>query len=273
MAKIPIRVVNADNTGRTRSHVTFEGDISDMYVELNCKYATISLVAPIRLDATRELLSRVQGHTPIDYYARFDQYRKYDNSSWVRHSHLEDRAELGPTCANEFGFTKALAYCNSFGKNAEDIERHYFAHQCYHLLMKPFSGFDCINRTVVKQANGMMGKRKLNGEMVVSFGYEGYDLSCFGFGGFDFREFDWPNGSIKGRGPLLEMPVVRYTFRRMQLHRDPRCRIAGEIKEKLQHAIKLHNSAEQLLSESRAPFGEYNAIGPNQNYLTVEEVA
>lgn len=262
MAKIAVKVVDR-NSSRIRSYVEFEGHVDNMHIEINTYLATLALVAPIRLNATRELLDRVQGHIPEDYYSRFDRY----NRDSMLHSNLVSSAEKGPVCANEFGFTRALAACN-------DLECHYYADQNYHLLMKPFAGFDCINRTKVEY-NGVMDKRRSEpGDMYVTYGSPTVEqkvgrFSCYGFSGFDFREYDWPNGRVKGRGALKEMPLVRYTYRPKGL--DAKTRLSSKLKKRLQHAISLHNAAEDLLRESRAPFGEYWGIGLEGN-CTKEEV-
>ena len=114
------RSAKSKYSSRIRSYVEFEGNVENMHIEINTGLRSLALVAPIRLNATRELLDRVQGHIPEDYYSRFDRYRK----GWAHHN-LVDEAEKGPICANEFGFTKALANCN-------DFERHYYADQNYH---------------------------------------------------------------------------------------------------------------------------------------------
>ena len=138
MAKVPIKVVEADGTTKIRSYAEFTGDTTGMHIEIRMSNHRVSLVAPIRLNATRENLDRVQGHIPDDYYSRFDRYPK------GKHHFLRDRAETGPVCANEFGFTKALATCNWNEHENElacmqfdRVQRHYYADQRYHLLMKP----------------------------------------------------------------------------------------------------------------------------------------
>ena len=279
MAKLAVRVVDTEWNGssqppllgvvepkyssRIRSYVEFEGNVENMHIEINTGLRTLALVAPIRLNATRELLDRVQGHIPEDYYSRFDRYRK----GWA-HDNLVDEAEKGPICANEFGFTKALANCN-------DLERHYYADQNYHLLMRPYAGFDCINSTKVEKFNGTMGKREsCEGDMYLSYADRdvwasgSVRLAWHGFQNFNFRQYDWPNGRVKGRGPLEQMPLVRYTSRPRGL--DAKTRISPKLKRQLQHAINLHNAAENLLRNGRAPFGEYWAIGAKRNYTATE---
>ena len=243
MAKVPIKVVEADGTTKTRSYAEFTGDTTGMYIEIRMSNCRVSLVAPIRLNATRENLDRVLGHIPEDYYSRFDRYPK------EKHHHLRKWAETGPVCANEFGFTKALAHCNK----AEGVQRHYYADQRYHLLMKPPGGIDCINGTVVPLHDYGPWKRKRRveqGELCISYGPTDR-LGAWGWSGFDHRV------------SLQEMPHVRYST---SFERGTKYTMRGERKKRFQHAIDLHNAAEELLCETPAPFGRYNAIGIESNF-------
>jgi len=257
MARMQVRLIECNSEGwpnatsKVRSYITVEGDISGMRLEVIPINGTIALVAPIRLNATRENLSRVQGEIPDDYYSRFDRYKDIKGQEHGIHR-LAKWAETGPVCANEFGFTRALSFMNN-------LEHHYRAAQRYHLLMKPSSGFDCINgiRTI-NPSNGMVQKRPSHGEMYVSYGAEddlrNSRLSCHGFNGFVFRD------------ELQSMPFVRYTLASNDF-RNPKCRITPTIKAKIQHALSLHKQAEDLLVSSSAPFGPYWAIGAERNYL------
>ena len=231
-------------TSKVRSYITVEGDITGMRLEVIPTNGTIALVAPIRLNATRETLDRIRGQIPDDYYSRFD---RYPNEHW-----LSNRAETHPVCANELGFTKALASQN-------DMDQHYCAGQRYHLLMKPPSGFDCINRIMVANpVNGVQMKRPTNDDAIISYGYEDASVSCSGFS---------PNkGSLDYRKEIEAMPMVRYTWRSPSF-RNPKCRITPSIKAKIQHAVSLHSSAELVVANAHAPFGPYWAIGTDRNFL------
>lgn len=243
MAKVPIKVIEADGTTRIRSYAEFTGDTMGMHIEIRMSNCRVSLVAPIRLNATRENLDRVQGHIPDDYYSRFDRYPK------GKLMHLRNCPETGPTCANEFGFTKALAHCNRM----DGVQRHYYSDQRYHLLMKPPGGIDCINGTSVPLHDYGPWKRKRRieqGELCISYGPT-ERLGAWGWSGF------------RHGVSLQEMPHVRYST---SFERGTKYTMRGERKKRFQHAIDLHKAAEELLCETPAPFGEYNAIGLESNF-------
>ncbi len=258
MAKVPIKVVEADGTTKTRSYTEFTGDTTGMHIEIRMSNCRVSLVAPIRLNATRENLDRVQGHIPEDYYSRFDRYPA------GKLHHLRNRGETGPTCAREYGFTKALAYCNWDEHENElacmqfdCVQRHYYADQRYHLLMKPPGGIDCINGTTVPLHNYGPWRRKRQsqqGELCISFGPT-ERLGAWGWSGFNHEAL------------LQEMPHVRYST---SFERGTKYTMRGERKNRFQHAIDLHSAAEELLRETSAPFGSYNAIGLESNFLREE---
>ena len=137
MAKVPIKVVEADGTTKIRSYAEFTGDTTGMHIEIRMSNCRVSLVAPIRLNATKENLDRVQGHIPDDYYSRFDRYPKRKT-----HASAQPSGD-GALCANEFGFTKALAYCNWDEVENEiaskgGVQRYYHADQNYHLFDEAF---------------------------------------------------------------------------------------------------------------------------------------
>ena len=258
MAKVPIKVVEADGTTKIRSYAEFTGDTTGMHIEIRMSNHRVSLVAPIRLNATRENLDRVQGHIPDDYYSRFDRYPK------GKHHFLRDRAETGPVCANEFGFTKALATCNWNEHENElacmqfdRVQRHYYADQRYHLLMKPPGGIDCINGTSIPLHDYGPWKRKRpieQGELCISYGPT-ERLGAWGWSGFDYSV------------ALQQMPHVRYTT---SFEWGTNYTMRGERKKRFQHAIDLHSAAEELLRETSAPFGRYNAIGLESNFSREE---
>jgi len=256
-----LRVLTIDRDGQTTKKRTTQvkGDTTDIELWIDPTYGVIHLVAEIRLNATREILDRVQGKIPEDYYSRFDRYPK----GRMRQS-LIGVAETGPSCSFEFGFTRALAHVNKRFLSGKNL----FAWSTSHLTAKPPGVFRCINRTEAYDHRiGRYQPKKMQGsEPLITYGPT-ERRSIHGWGGFDFREHN-PYGD--SRGPLQVLPKVMYTMR-VNSARQGKVRIAGDLKRIIEHILEIHANAEELIMDGEAPFGRYWAIGLEGNYSKEEE--
>jgi hypothetical protein len=250
MVRVPVVIIDKDGSWRKRSDVKlvgadpwrweYEGKRinspagwslpssrgNGFYLEIDNRFGTLSLVAPIRLGGWKdgepvvnaEVIDRVWGHLPDDYCSR----------EW---------GETRPVCPNEFGFTKAL---QNRGVGWPITMRGW---QRSHALMKPPS-------RLVEFVGDSSHSGLHSTPFMVSYGFEHDSRSCFGFNGGRWGDFE---NEVEQYG----LPLVRYCLRHTSYHQPVGVRIDYRLKRMFQFVVDLHGKAEELLRHKRAPFGRY----------------
>ena len=238
MVRVPVVIIDKDGAWRKRSDVELNGagpwslpssPGNGFYLEIDNRFGTLSLVAPIRLggwkdgkpDVDAEVIDRVWGHIPDDYYSR----------QWN---------ETRPGCENEFGFTKAL---QAKGVGWPITMRGW---QTNHAHKK--------GRTRLIEFVGDSSHPGFHSTpFMVSYGFEHNARSCFGFSSGDGGRFDDFENDVKQYG----FPLVRYCLRHTSYHQPVGVRIDYRLKRMFQFVVDLHGEAEELLRHRRAPFDRY----------------
>jgi hypothetical protein len=218
MVRVPVVIIDKVGLSRHRSHVELDG-ADGFHLEIDNRYGTLSLVAPIRIETdNEEMIERVWGHLPDDYYSR----------EWD---------ETRPVCPNEFGFTKAL---QNRGVGWPITMRGW---QRSHALMKPPS-------RLVEFVGDSLHPGLRSTPFMVSYGFEHDSRSCFGFNGGRWGDFE---NEVEQYG----LPIVRYCLRHTLYYQPVGVRINNRLKRMFQNVVGLHGEAEELLRHKRAPFGRY----------------